>query len=107
MVAQSLSFFLYMDAFIEHQVKLVEKEKQIDVEDTLQLLSSFTPIQLQKRGVALIGLKVTGKLFLLQLASFCSLNAGYRHANRSWRQKVKRDMDGYHIIKGLTMGVFF
>lgn len=70
-----ISFFFYMDAFIEHQVKLVEKEKQIDVEDTLQLLSSFTPIQLQKRGVALIGLKVTGKL--LFYCSFSSIGSLY------------------------------
>ncbi|KAI9493302.1 P-loop containing nucleoside triphosphate hydrolase protein [Zychaea mexicana] len=49
-----------MEEFINHQINLVEKEKQVDVEDTLKMLSSFTPVQLQKRGVALIGLKVTG-----------------------------------------------
>ncbi|KAG0170817.1 hypothetical protein DFQ28_001640 [Apophysomyces sp. BC1034] len=49
-----------MEAFIDHQIKLVQKEKQVDVEDTAKLLSSHAPAQLQKRGVALIGLKVTG-----------------------------------------------
>ncbi|KAI8973349.1 hypothetical protein BDF20DRAFT_881898, partial [Mycotypha africana] len=50
-----------MEEFIQHQIKLIETERQIDVEDTLKLLSSYTPIQLQRKGVALIGLKVTGK----------------------------------------------
>ncbi|KAF7722103.1 hypothetical protein EC973_003683 [Apophysomyces ossiformis] len=49
-----------MEAFIDHHIKLVQKEKQVDVEDTAKLLSSYAPAQLQKRGVALIGLKVTG-----------------------------------------------
>lgn len=49
-----------MEKFINHQIQLVETEKKIDIEDTQKLLSSLTPIQLQKRGVALINLKVTG-----------------------------------------------
>jgi DNA polymerase alpha-associated DNA helicase A len=47
-------------AFIEHQLALVETERRIDIEDTQKLLSSYAPIQLQKRGVALVNLKVTG-----------------------------------------------
>jgi hypothetical protein len=49
-----------MEKFIAHQVQLVETEQRIDVEDTLKLLSAYAPIQLQRRGVALVGLKVTG-----------------------------------------------
>lgn len=49
-----------MEKFIAHQIELVETERKIDVEETLKLLSAYAPIQLQKRGVALIGLKVTG-----------------------------------------------
>ncbi|KAI8096109.1 hypothetical protein BDF21DRAFT_407478 [Thamnidium elegans] len=49
-----------MEKFIAHQIKLVETERKIDVEDTLKLLSAYAPIQLQRRGVALVGLKVTG-----------------------------------------------
>ncbi|SAL98729.1 hypothetical protein [Absidia glauca] len=48
-----------MEAFIDHQVQLVQEEKRIDVEDTQKLLSSYSPIQLQKRGMALLGLRVT------------------------------------------------
>lgn len=50
-----------MEKFIAHQIELVETERKIDVEDTLKLLSAYAPIQLQRRGVALVGLKVTGK----------------------------------------------
>ncbi|CAO3620166.1 unnamed protein product [Mucor fragilis] len=49
-----------MEKFIAHQVQLVETERKIDVEDTQKLLSAYAPIQLQRRGVALVGLKVTG-----------------------------------------------
>ncbi|KAI7894415.1 P-loop containing nucleoside triphosphate hydrolase protein [Mucor mucedo] len=49
-----------MEKFIAHQIELVETERKIDVEDTLKLLSAYAPIQLQRRGVALVGLKVTG-----------------------------------------------
>lgn len=49
-----------MEKFIEHLVKLIETERKIDVEETTKLLSTYAPIQLQKRGVALVGLKVTG-----------------------------------------------
>lgn len=49
-----------MEKFIAHQIELVETERKIDVEETLKLLSAYAPNQLQKRGVALIGLKVTG-----------------------------------------------
>lgn len=49
-----------MDKFIAHQIDLVETERKIDVEDTLKLLSAYAPIQLQRRGDALVGLKVTG-----------------------------------------------
>lgn len=50
-----------MEEFINHQITLVQEEKRIDVEDTQKLLATFTPSQLQKRGVALLGLRVTGK----------------------------------------------
>ncbi|KAG1443906.1 hypothetical protein G6F56_010502 [Rhizopus delemar] len=33
---------------------------EVNVEETVKLLSSYTPIQLQRRGLALVGLKVTG-----------------------------------------------
>jgi DNA polymerase alpha-associated DNA helicase A len=49
-----------MEKFIAHQIDLVEAERKIDVEDTQKLLSAYAPIQLQRRGVALVGLKVTG-----------------------------------------------
>lgn len=49
-----------MEKFVEHLVQLIETERKIDVEETTKLLSSYAPIQLQKRGVALVGLKVTG-----------------------------------------------
>ncbi|GAN10114.1 DNA helicase protein [Mucor ambiguus] len=49
-----------MEKFIAHQIQLVETERKIDVEDTQRLLSAYAPIQLQRRGVALVGLKVTG-----------------------------------------------
>ncbi|KAL7324983.1 hypothetical protein PS15p_210092 [Mucor circinelloides] len=49
-----------MEKFIAHQIQLVETERKIDVEDTQKLLSAYAPIQLQRRGVALVGLKVTG-----------------------------------------------
>lgn len=49
-----------MEKFIAHQIELVETERKIDLEDTLKLLSAYAPIQLQRRGVALVGLKVTG-----------------------------------------------
>ncbi|KAI9024494.1 hypothetical protein CLU79DRAFT_109557 [Phycomyces nitens] len=49
-----------MEKFIDHQISLVQKEKTIDVEETSRLLSTYSPLQLQKRGLALIGLKVTG-----------------------------------------------
>lgn len=52
-----------MEKFIEHQIQLIETERKIDVEDTLKLLSAYAPIQLQRRGVALVGLKVTGTRF--------------------------------------------
>lgn len=52
-----------MEKFIAHQIELVEIERRIDVEDTLKLLSAYAPIQLQRRGVALVGLKVTGSIF--------------------------------------------
>lgn len=50
-----------MEKFIAHQIQLVETERKIDVEDTQKLLSAYAPIQLQRRGVALVGLKVTGR----------------------------------------------
>lgn len=53
-----------MEEFIAHQIELVETERKIDVEETLKLLSAYAPIQLQKRGVALVGLKVTGSVML-------------------------------------------
>jgi DNA polymerase alpha-associated DNA helicase A len=56
-----------MEKFIAHQVQLVETERRIDVEDTLKLLSAYAPIQLQRRGVALVGLKVTGNARVLQI----------------------------------------
>ncbi|KAL0096521.1 hypothetical protein J3Q64DRAFT_1692963 [Phycomyces blakesleeanus] len=49
-----------MEKFIDHQISLIQQEKTIDVEETSKLLSTYTPLQLQKRGLALIGLKVTG-----------------------------------------------
>lgn len=49
-----------MEKFIAHQIELVETERKVDLEDTLKLLSAYAPIQLQRRGVALVGLKVTG-----------------------------------------------
>ncbi|KAK4519577.1 Amino acid transporter [Mucor velutinosus] len=49
-----------MEKFVAHQIQLVETERKIDVEDTQKLLSAYAPIQLQRRGVALVGLKVTG-----------------------------------------------
>ncbi|KAL9545769.1 hypothetical protein PS6_008041 [Mucor atramentarius] len=51
-----------MEKFIAHQIQLVETERKIDVEDTQKLLSAYAPIQLQRRGVALVGLKVTGDI---------------------------------------------
>ena len=53
-----------MEAFVDHQIALVQKEKEVDVEDTQRLLSAYSPLQLQKRGVALIGLRVTGNATL-------------------------------------------
>lgn len=50
-----------MEEFIAHQIELVETERKVDVEETVKLLSSYAPIQLQRRGIALVGLKVTGK----------------------------------------------
>jgi hypothetical protein len=61
-----------MEAFIDHQVQLVQEEKRIDVEDTQKLLSSYSPIQLQKRGMALLGLRVTGKDIADQLLPYSS-----------------------------------
>ncbi|CEP12707.1 hypothetical protein [Parasitella parasitica] len=52
-----------MEKFIAHQIKLVETERKIDVEDTLKLLSAYAPIQLQRRGVALVGLKVLERVW--------------------------------------------
>ncbi|KAG1461125.1 hypothetical protein G6F46_001085 [Rhizopus delemar] len=49
-----------MEEFIAHQIELVETERKVDVEETVKLLSSYAPIQLQRRGIALVGLKVTG-----------------------------------------------
>ncbi|KAI7863129.1 AAA domain-containing protein [Spinellus fusiger] len=48
-----------MEKFIEHQISLVKNEQKIDIEETFKLLSTYAPIQLQKRGMALVGLKVT------------------------------------------------
>lgn len=49
-----------MEEFINHQKQLIETEKKLDVESTLELLSSLTPKQLQKKGLALVGLKAAG-----------------------------------------------
>ncbi|CEG77559.1 hypothetical protein RMATCC62417_12286 [Rhizopus microsporus] len=49
-----------MENFIAHQRKLIETERKVDVEETIKLLSSYAPIQLQRRGIALVGLKITG-----------------------------------------------
>jgi hypothetical protein len=83
-----------MEAFIDHQVKLVQEEKRIDVEDTQKLLSSYSPIQLQKRGMALLGLRVTGKdiakpapTILITALLLCLLLI-LSHAYWSWWKKV-------------------
>ncbi|CEG64601.1 hypothetical protein RMATCC62417_01544 [Rhizopus microsporus] len=49
-----------MEKFIAHQRELIEIERKVDVEETIKLLSSYAPIQLQRRGIALVGLKITG-----------------------------------------------
>ncbi|KAG1178620.1 hypothetical protein G6F70_000204 [Rhizopus microsporus] len=49
-----------MEKFIAHQRELIETERKVDVEETIKLLSSYAPIQLQRRGIALVGLKITG-----------------------------------------------
>lgn len=49
-----------MERFIAHQKELIETERRVDVEETIKLLSSYAPIQLQRRGIALVGLKITG-----------------------------------------------
>lgn len=54
-----------MEEFINHQINLVETEKKVDVDETVKMLSMFSPVQLQKRGVALIGLRVSGKIYTL------------------------------------------
>ncbi|RUP51923.1 AAA domain-containing protein [Jimgerdemannia flammicorona] len=61
-----------MEAFIAHQITLVDKEKKLEVKENADLLSAYAPVQLQKRGVALIGLKVTGKRFTVFLWYHCS-----------------------------------
>ncbi|CAO3635804.1 unnamed protein product [Cunninghamella blakesleeana] len=66
-----------MEEFINHQITLVQEEKRIDVEDTQKLLSTFTPSQLQKRGVALLGLRVTGMRTGLGGKSLVDLELGY------------------------------
>ncbi|KAI9252807.1 P-loop containing nucleoside triphosphate hydrolase protein [Phascolomyces articulosus] len=49
-----------MEDFINHQINLVETERKVDFEETSKMLSMFSPIQLQKRGIALVNLKVSG-----------------------------------------------
>lgn len=47
-----------MEAFVDSQIELVAKERKLEVEDTARLLSACSPAQLQKRGVALVALRV-------------------------------------------------
>ncbi|KAJ2958002.1 hypothetical protein NQZ79_g6351 [Umbelopsis isabellina] len=47
-----------MESFIDSQIELVAKERKLEVEDTARLLSACSPAQLQKRGVALVALRV-------------------------------------------------
>lgn len=46
--------------FASKQIELIEAEKNADIESTCVLQGRYTPIQLQKLGVALCGLIVTG-----------------------------------------------
>ncbi|CAO3677519.1 unnamed protein product [Umbelopsis vinacea] len=48
-----------MNAFIESQIDLVANERKLEVEETARLLSACSPAQLQKRGVALVALRIT------------------------------------------------
>ncbi|KAG2173383.1 hypothetical protein INT44_008735 [Umbelopsis vinacea] len=47
-----------MNAFIDSQLDLVANERKLEVEETTRLLSACSPAQLQKRGVALVGLRI-------------------------------------------------
>lgn len=47
-----------MNAFIDSQLDLVANERKLEVEETARLLSACSPAQLQKRGVALVGLRI-------------------------------------------------
>ncbi|KAM3579924.1 hypothetical protein VKS41_007642 [Umbelopsis sp. WA50703] len=47
-----------MESFIDSQIELVAQERKLEVEDTARLLSACSPAQLQKRGVALVALRV-------------------------------------------------
>ncbi|KAI8970962.1 P-loop containing nucleoside triphosphate hydrolase protein [Pilobolus umbonatus] len=49
-----------VEKFIAHQIELVEAEKKIDFDDTVKLLASYPAAQLQRRGMALVGLRVSG-----------------------------------------------
>ncbi|GAB5588111.1 hypothetical protein Unana1_03011 [Umbelopsis nana] len=48
-----------MNEFIDSQIHLIANERKLEVEETARLLSACSPAQLQKRGVALVGLRIT------------------------------------------------
>ena len=47
--------------FATKQIQLIEAEKEADIESTLSLQAKYSPIQLQRLGVALCGLMITGQ----------------------------------------------
>lgn len=47
--------------FANKQIELIEAEKNADIEYTLTLQSKYSPIQLQRMGVALCGLMISGQ----------------------------------------------
>ncbi|KAL2920015.1 Vacuolar protein sorting-associated protein 41 [Polyrhizophydium stewartii] len=46
--------------FINHQLSLIEKERRTEIEQVAALHAVYTPQDLQRRGVALLSLRVTG-----------------------------------------------
>jgi DNA polymerase alpha-associated DNA helicase A len=46
--------------FANKQIELIEAEKNADIESTFTLQSRYSPIQLQRMGLALCGLSVSG-----------------------------------------------
>ncbi|KAJ1977318.1 hypothetical protein H4R35_002349 [Dimargaris xerosporica] len=46
--------------FVCHQAELIAKERTLELDTTAELLRSWSPLHLQRLGLALVGLRITG-----------------------------------------------